>query len=103
MIRVVVFDFDGTLVDSNSVKHACMDKVAADLPGGPAGLAAARARGGDRYKLFVDLARRLDPAGAEDAIAVRSRELIVRYSDCCARGIAAAPERRGAKRALAAL
>ncbi len=103
MIRVVAFDFDGTLVDSNGVKRACMEKVVADLPGGPAALAAASAKGGDRYTLFAEVARRLDPAEAEDVIVARSRALIARYSDCCARGIVAAAERRGAKRALAAL
>jgi len=103
MIRVVVFDFDGTLVDSNSVKHACMDRVVATLEGGPAAVAAARAKGGDRYTVFVNVARQLDPSATEDTIAARSRELIARYTACCARGVVAAAERRGAKQALAAL
>ena len=103
MIRVVVFDFDGTLVDSNRVKHACMDKVVAGFAQGPAALAAARQKGGDRYTLFVDVARRLDPIAEEDVIAAHSRELIARYSACCARGVVGAVERRGARRTLAAL
>jgi phosphoglycolate phosphatase-like HAD superfamily hydrolase len=103
MIRVVVFDFDGTLVDSNRIKSGCMDRVVAGIPGGPDALKAARAKGGDRYKLFVEVARRLEPAADDPTIAARSREFITRYSDCCARGIAAAAERRGAMRTLAAL
>jgi phosphoglycolate phosphatase len=103
MIRLVVFDFDGTLVDSNAIKEACLEATAASVPGGSDALPAARAVGGNRYHLFADLARRLDPDGAPAEVAARARELAASYSCCCARGIAAAPERRGASRALADL
>jgi phosphoglycolate phosphatase-like HAD superfamily hydrolase len=103
MIRVVVFDFDGTLVDSNGVKRACMEATVAGIPGGSAALAAARTLGGDRYVLFGEVARLLDPSAPPQMIAARSRELVADYSRCCARGIVAARERRGARRMLAAL
>jgi phosphoglycolate phosphatase-like HAD superfamily hydrolase len=103
MIRVVVFDFDGTLVDSNGVKIACMERVVADLPGGPKALADARRDGGNRYVLFANVVRGIDPHAAEETIVARSREMIRRYSDCCSRGIVAAVERRGTRRTLAAL
>ena len=45
MIRLVVFDFDGTLVDSNPLKEACMHATVTGLPGGPAALAKARPLG----------------------------------------------------------
>ena len=103
MIRLVLFDFDGTLVDSNALKRACMRATVADLPGGLAALAQARRLGGNRYKLFAEVARLLDPAGEPGVIARRGRALAAAYTRCCARAIAAAPERRGARSALAAL
>jgi phosphoglycolate phosphatase len=103
MIRLVLFDFDGTLVDSNARKRACMRSTVADLPGGPAALDEARRLGGNRYALFAEVARRLDPAGEPGMIARRGRALAAAYTRCCARAIAAAPERRGARSALAAL
>src|SRR5262245_30408459 len=103
MIRLVLFDFDGTLVDSNARKRACMRATVADLPGGPAALEKARRLGGDRYILFAEVARQLDPSGEPGAIARRGRALAAAYTRCCARAIAAAPERRGARAALAAL
>jgi phosphoglycolate phosphatase-like HAD superfamily hydrolase len=103
MIRVVLFDFDGTLVDSNALKRACMRATVADLPGGLAALEAARGLGGNRYRLFAEVARLLDPTGKPSAIARQGRALAAAYTRCCARAIAAAPERRGARAALAAL
>ena len=103
MIRLVLFDFDGTLVDSNALKRACMRAIVADLPGGLAALEKARRLGGNRYRLFAEAARLLDPCGEPSAIARRGRALAAAYTRCCARAIAAAPERRGARAALAAL
>src|SRR5262249_32195910 len=103
MIRLVLFDFDGTLVDSNARKRACMRDVVADLPGGLAALEQARKLGGNRYKLFAEIARLLDPAGEPSTIARRGGALAAAYTRCCARAISAAPERRGARAALAAL
>jgi len=103
MIRLVVFDFDGTLVDSNPLKEACMRATVADLPGGPAALAEARPLGGDRYVLFAEIARLLDPRGGPAVVARRGRALAAAYSRCCARAIAAAPERRAARAAVRAL
>jgi phosphoglycolate phosphatase-like HAD superfamily hydrolase len=99
MIRVVLFDFDGTLVDSNAVKDACLHAAVEHLPGGREALAKARALGGNRYKLFVEVARFLEPLGR----AVDARALIAAYTECCRRGIAAAPECTGARRAVAVL
>lgn len=68
MIRLVLFDFDGTLVDSNFVKERCMRAVVAGLPGGLAALEKAREIGGNRYKLFAEVARLLDPAREAKAL-----------------------------------
>jgi phosphoglycolate phosphatase-like HAD superfamily hydrolase len=52
MIRVVVFDFDGTLADTNGVKEACLHRSVAKLNGGVAALAVARQHGGDQCGSF---------------------------------------------------
>jgi len=49
MIKVVVFDFDGTLADTNAVKEECMHRVVAGFPGAPAALDRARQGGVVRY------------------------------------------------------
>lgn len=103
MIKVVVFDFDGTLVDSNGIKRRCMDAVVSGAPGGPQALAAARRRGGDRYRIFADVAQRLHPQANEEVVAARTRDLVGAYTRCCARGIVAAPEREKARRLMAGL
>lgn len=103
MIRIVVFDFDGTLADTNSLKEACLHRTVAGLAGGPAALAAARKAGGDRYRIFADVARRLSVADDPQSAAVQARTLVDRYSRCCTNGIVAASERLGARQALSAL
>src|SRR4029078_13464621 len=45
----------------------------------------------------------VDPDATPEAVEMRSRTLISRYSACCARSIVAAAEGRGARRALVAL
>src|SRR5260370_35598041 len=95
MIRLVLFDFDGTLVDSNARKRACMRSTVAALPGGLAALARARPRGGNRYTLFVEVARLLEPSGEPGAIARRGRALAAAYTRCCARALPAAPGAAG--------
>lgn len=101
MFRAIVFDFDGTLVDSNSIKEACLHATIAGVPGGREALRKALPLGGDRYRLFGEVARHLDP---RDALPERrGYQLALDYGRRCARGIAAAPERRGARAALAAL
>jgi phosphoglycolate phosphatase len=103
MIRVVAFDFDGTLVDSNTIKEECMRKVVARFDRGADALRGALALGGDRYRVFAEVARRLEPNGAAAAVAARGRALAATYTDCCARAIMAAPERRGGRDVLAEL
>ncbi len=97
MIRCVVFDFDGTLVDSNAVKERCFHATVAGLAGGSAALAQARARGGDRYRIFHEVARSLAP---RDRVLAEARRLAAAYGECCATGIAAAKERKGARGAI---
>jgi phosphoglycolate phosphatase-like HAD superfamily hydrolase len=49
------------------------------------------------------VARSLAPGADKDDAAASARAMAAEYSLCCARGIAAAPERRGARATLAAL
>jgi beta-phosphoglucomutase-like phosphatase (HAD superfamily) len=100
VIRVVVFDFDGTLVDSNAIKHRCFDEVVAHLPGGVDALAMARSVGGDRYRIFQSVASRLSPGNNPNDTAALGRRLAADYTCRCLQAIAAAPERRGAYAAL---
>src|SRR5690606_9275619 len=103
IIRVVIFDFDGTLADSNGIKEACLHRTVAELSGGAAALAAARQDGGDRYQIFAKVARELSANADVQTVDVQARTLVDAYSRCCAIGIDAAPERSGAMRTLAAL
>ncbi len=100
MIRCVVFDFDGTLVDSNAVKERCFHVALAGMQGAESALANARARGGDRYRIFDAVARSLGPAMPPTRIGAESRRLARAYGECCAAGIAAAAERKGARNAI---
>jgi phosphoglycolate phosphatase len=103
MIRVVVFDFDGTLVDSNEIKTGCLYRSVADLEGGADIMSEVRKLGGDRFAIFDEFARRYYQGADPQAISANSRVLSKRYGECCFRGIAAAAERRGAREALSAL
>jgi len=102
VFRAIVFDFDGTLVDSNTIKVSCMHDTVAGFPGGREALQKALDLGGDRYRLFAVVARQLDPRGDQAEVNRRGYQLAMDYGRRCARAIAAAPERRGARSVLAA-
>lgn len=61
MIQAVVFDFDGTLVDSNAIKRAAYYETVASIPGADVFLDALFERGfqGDRHAVFAELGRLL--------------------------------------------
>jgi phosphoglycolate phosphatase-like HAD superfamily hydrolase len=103
MIRVVVFDFDGTLADTNAIKEECSRRAVAGMPDGASALGAALKVGGDRYKIFAEVARRVAPNCEPGAIKMQARMLVESYSCCCSKGIIAAAERRGARQTLAGL
>lgn len=100
MIRCVVFDFDGTLVDSNHIKHDAFLQIAQRYPAGReimAGLIEA-ADIGTRDRVFEKFV-------AELGIAPKARgamiaELVTCYTDHCFREISRADEIVGARAVL---
>jgi phosphoglycolate phosphatase len=105
MIRGVVFDFDGTIVDSNEIKRrAFFEATAAWDPTGAAVEAAlADPDPGDRFDVLGRVARELAAAGA--APPGRSPEAFARvlareYGRICEDAIAVAEEIPGALAAL---
>lgn len=103
MIKLVAFDFDGTLVDSNACKEDCVFKVIGFVPGAFDVLEDARAVGGNRYTLFHEIASRIDPKREPEEAAQHGRAMADAYTRCCAQAISAAPERRGARKTLGGL
>lgn len=94
-IRCVVFDFDGTLVDSNPIKELTFLEIAASWPGGEACMThlLGRAARGDRYATFSAFA-------AAMGCPERAEELARRYTVLCEQRILACTERPGAEAAL---
>lgn len=95
MIRCVVFDFDGTLVMSNAIKHDGFFAVTAAIPGGAEAMTALLADPpGDRFAIFAAFAARFGQDAGEMAEA---------YGAWCEAAILVAPERPGATEALTRL
>jgi phosphoglycolate phosphatase len=95
VIRCVVFDFDGTLVDSNQIKRQSFHDVAAEFEDGAARMKRLLERedAGDRYWVFEQFAAGLSPAPDASILADR-------YTRLCEEQIVAAPEMPGAGLAL---
>jgi phosphoglycolate phosphatase-like HAD superfamily hydrolase len=91
MISTVVFDFDGTLVDSNAIKREGFFAVAASHSGGAARMQRVLARTeGDRYTIFVAYCD--DAREAGEPLSESAENLVQRYSEHVDRMVAAAPE-----------
>ena len=82
MIRAVVFDFDGTLIDSNQVKLSAFYEVTAQIAGADAELDRIfqDPDRGDRYDIFSTLQARLgaDGDGLIEAYGERCETVILR-------------------------
>lgn len=92
----VVFDFDGTLVDSNHIKQAAYFEVAGRVPGGAEAMT--RVHGtvaGDRYDLWRAWAGEMGLGDGSDQIAA--------YSQAVEDAITATREMPGAADTVAAL
>lgn len=98
MIRCVVFDFDGTLVDSNQIKHKGFLEIAEGFDNGTRLMEAIlrRANAGDRYWVFDEFVSVL-------SVKVDAGKLVDSYSQLCEKRITEAPEIPGARSALARL
>src|SRR5262245_33711262 len=102
MIRAVVFDFDGTLVNSNAIKRQVFFDVVADDAGGAARMRAILARNtGDRYTLLAAYADEAASAGVRCSRELD--ELVNAYSERADTLIAEAPEMPGATALLRTL
>lgn len=103
MIRCAVFDFDGTLVDSNAIKYYSFLDIAADLPGGIKVMSAVIDSLADvtRYEIFDRFV--IDMRVPELQRAALSQELTDKYSELCHVQISKAAEIPGAQEALKAL
>lgn len=73
MIRCLVFDFDGTLVPSNKIKHAAYAETVAATPGAASRILEIVAGNPDydRYKVFAQLAAEFPAAGDTATLTAR--------------------------------
>jgi phosphoglycolate phosphatase len=98
-IRVVVFDFDGTLVDSNEIKRQGFLNLAARHPKGHRAMLAVLVNGGDRLTVLSNFANRMAKYGK----ILDVDELVALYGLEVDGAVSVAPEILGATPLLAEL
>ena len=99
MIRCVVFDFDGTLVDSNAIKQRGFFEVAACVSEGEGLMQEVLgATQGDRTVVLAEFARRALSISGDQGISLTS--LVDRYTSIVDAAVAAAPSIDGAEALL---
>jgi phosphoglycolate phosphatase len=107
MINCLVFDFDGTLVQSNSIKRNAYFEAATEFANAESTVADVLAREpGNREKVFREIVRVLEGGGKLPAS--RNPEawvarLVERYTEYCQTAIVACPEVTGMRAALETL
>ena len=101
MIRCLVLDFDGVLVDSNAVKHHAYFDVFAPVPGAAAIVAEVLRthRFGNRYDVIGAVLRRLGEIRGTDEGAAVAR-YAERYNEICEEHAATCAEIDGASACL---
>ena len=99
MIKGVVFDFDGTLVDSNKIKINTFYEVTKDIIGAEVVLnkILSSPEAGDRYSIFNALTKEFIFL---HNIVLDAEKLSEKYTELCEYKISLAPEINGAFRAL---
>lgn len=99
-IRCIVFDLDGTLIDSNSLKREAFFEACASVRGARAVLPDLIADAhDDRYGIIRRLLQTLEPEATHE----RYESLVARYSDLTEAGTAGCPEVPGASAVLVSL
>jgi phosphoglycolate phosphatase-like HAD superfamily hydrolase len=102
-VRGVVFDFDGTLVDSDRIKQDAFLRVSARLPGGHVAAKELIEEGfrGTRGEFFAELSERLRlPEHVRNSIV----EKLTRYfTEMCEDEVSRAPQIKGAETTMDAL
>lgn len=100
MIRCVVFDFDGTLVDSNHIKRDAFLEIAERYAAGRETMARILDMPGigTRYRVFEKFVAELDIS--PDARGVIVADLVESYTDRCFNEIGRAAEIAGARTTL---
>lgn len=102
-IRCVVFDFDGTLVESNAIKRGTYFEILAETPGsGPVVEAVLRENpGADRHGVLACAHEALSTRGADPLPPVEA--LVAAYSRICEERVAGCSPLPGALETLAFL
>ncbi|MBW2479341.1 MAG: HAD family hydrolase, partial [Deltaproteobacteria bacterium] len=103
-IKVIVFDFDGTLIDSNRFKHEAFFEVFPDDEHHAQTVRAVLAYMNEQSR-FVILAEVLQRLGMDQGpgLDARVKELARRYNDIVLDGAKNCPEMPGAETMLASL
>ena len=97
MIGCVIFDFDGTLVNSNAIKNEAFYTVAAKLSQERLALERILSLSdiGDRHNVFERFSTAIGVGSDEENLAL-ARELSNAYTELCYSQISTAPEIKGA-------
>jgi phosphoglycolate phosphatase len=105
MIKVVVFDFDGTLVLSNQIKRDVFDDVTLAAGGTKELVAEVMVNNpkADRHGIFAEISERLLLINGQSDVEAIAEELVKNYSSQCEDRIVSCPETENMLETLAEL